>query len=789
MFQAGSGIAFLSNGKTLITMQEDAVYFWEVATGKKLRRLKTIGSISSSIAISPDNKVLAAGGKYWDLTSDPPRQMKRQGVPLSHCRVAYSPDGRTVAWACGVRTDNEQQKIAGDPQSCDIYLVDASTGKVKRTLKDEKCLGGWRLAFSPDSKTLAAGAHGKTIVWDVDTGKKKIEFTGDGNPVTTLAFLSDGRTLMESRYKRRNEYESCLESGGPIRTKFLNIDKRRDSHLAKLAQNPNPYSGLNWPGEKCLSPNGGLLATNCGNIVSLWDMVADREVGPRGISDSVHKLIVSPDSKHLITLNPLQIWDVETGKLVKKPVMCAIPINPKVWYSDTHHIEIMHCNLSWPPKTASWDLSHCDIERGIIETEKMKLSAKLAVSPLSSGEAVSPDGRWLALPLEQGIGLIERATGKEVYRYTTQDYPYRLNFSMDGQSLLAQSSQCLLHVFSTVTGKSRMHLDTSCWRNSAAQISPQVLSPDGRWLAVVSLSFTDPDNWSGWVQMWDVSSGKEFGRRINIFGPRCLPSSFAWSPDNRLAAIGDRKGRVWLWDVMAGKLIRQFIGHRGGVTALAFTPDGLRLISGGEDTTALVWDITTLNWDLTDPSLREFHTEDQVTMSDLWRALRDKDPTIARRGINEMARFSDKAVHMLQQWLLQTTTPDIQLITLLSHLDDNNYLVRKLAEEKLKKLIMEDQDGRIMEQVQEALQKDQSLEVGKCINRILSEVLVCRVGPHCLTWPQIQACRGVEVLERIGTQAARQALTEISRLPTVYVQSAEAKAALQRLSKSSSPVH
>ena len=54
--------------------------------------------------------------------------------------------------------------------------------------------------------------------------------------------------------------------------------------------------------------------------------------------------------------------------------------------------------------------------------------------------------------------------------------------------------------------------------------------------------------------------------------------------------MGERDG-VALLDVATGAVVRRWTGHRGNVHALAFTPDGRRLISGGADASVLVWDV------------------------------------------------------------------------------------------------------------------------------------------------------------------------------------------------------
>src|SRR5207244_11423054 len=64
----------------------------------------------------------------------------------------------------------------------------------------------------------------------------------------------------------------------------------------------------------------------------------------------------------------------------------------------------------------------------------------------------------------------------------------------------------------------------------------------------------------------------------------------AFSPDGRYLAITELHD-VGIFDLLAGKFVHTFRGHRSWTTSVAFTPDGKRLISGAEDTTALVWDM------------------------------------------------------------------------------------------------------------------------------------------------------------------------------------------------------
>ncbi len=66
----------------------------------------------------------------------------------------------------------------------------------------------------------------------------------------------------------------------------------------------------------------------------------------------------------------------------------------------------------------------------------------------------------------------------------------------------------------------------------------------------------------------------------------------AWSPDGtRLLTGGYGGARVW--DATTAEPLHQLTGHTGWVRAVAWSPDGTRLLTGGDDSTARIWDATT----------------------------------------------------------------------------------------------------------------------------------------------------------------------------------------------------
>src|SRR5262249_44447333 len=82
------------------------------------------------------------------------------------------------------------------------------------------------------------------------------------------------------------------------------------------------------------------------------------------------------------------------------------------------------------------------------------------------------------------------------------------------------------------------------------------------------------------VRIWDVASGKD----VQSLPVTAAWHRLAWSPDDQqLALIAEGDKVASLWDVKSGKAVpTKFEGHKSGVNALAWSPDGLLLATGEE---------------------------------------------------------------------------------------------------------------------------------------------------------------------------------------------------------------
>ena len=91
------------------------------------------------------------------------------------------------------------------------------------------------------------------------------------------------------------------------------------------------------------------------------------------------------------------------------------------------------------------------------------------------------------------------------------------------------------------------------------------------------------------IRLWDATTGREVAV---LRGHTFCPEALAFSPDgSRLASGGVYPDiTVRLWDAATGRPIAAMRGHGNTIRCIAFDPDGRRTVSASPDQTAWLWD-------------------------------------------------------------------------------------------------------------------------------------------------------------------------------------------------------
>ena len=91
--------------------------------------------------------------------------------------------------------------------------------------------------------------------------------------------------------------------------------------------------------------------------------------------------------------------------------------------------------------------------------------------------------------------------------------------------------------------------------------------------------------WRDWSSGWS--------ERTVLRGHTDTVKAVAFSPDGERVLTGSADGTARLWDAATGKALATLVGHTHMVRGVAFSPDGTRVLTGSDDNTARLWDVAT----------------------------------------------------------------------------------------------------------------------------------------------------------------------------------------------------
>jgi hypothetical protein len=290
-----------------------------------------------------------------------------------------------------------------------------------------------------------------------------------------------------------------------------------------------------------------------------------------------------------------------------------------------------------------------------------------------------------------------------------------------------------------------------------------LFSPDGKTVAAVGEQYR--------VHVWDVATAKLLPQILEPSNEndRMVGSDVAYSADGRLLAA-ELVGRIDVRELASGQRVCLFdLGDEirpEQIYALAFSPDGRTLASGGGGSCSiLLWDAT--GGASAAPAHQVVRNADDI--APLWAQLRGPAQE-AYRALWRLVEAGPVTVEFLSQYLrpVKQPSPD-HLAKLFAALDHDSFAERERASRDLEAL-----GDSTRPAIRRALEKPCSLELQKRLQNLLRNL-------EPTSPARLREVRAVAVLEHIATPPARDLLKTLAQGNDEARLTQEAKAALGRL--------
>ncbi len=498
--------------------------------------------------------------------------------------VAFHPGGRLLASG----GDDDRVRVWDTDTGHELVVLAGHTSYV------------FCVAFSPDGKTLASGSIDATVrLWAVTAEPLKIEeratLKGHQGQVTGVAFAPDGKTLASCSYD------------GTVRLWDLAGDAARERAVLR--------GHGDTVGAVAFSPDGKTLASGGHDTtVRVWDAEAGKErLTFRGHAISVACLAFSPDGKTVVSGGdgaPLKRWDPVSGKETSPPLPAtptlraqALAFSPdgsvfvsggfeeevRVW--DAARNVVQAVLPRGEPRTedcygVAFDAAGRRLAvaagRGVVRVYDMRTRQEShppagPAGPIQS-LALAPDDRTLATsPLDGGLRLWDLPTARVRDPWPVPPragYFSTLAFRPPEGATLATGCVYAVELLDPATGQVRQTLDDNGIANREGMnrewVRMLAWTPDGRALAAAYQT--------GFVARWEAGSPAPVGA---VRAHTDYAYAVAFSPDGKTLASGGVDGAVHLWrDPGVPQGPGEVRKARHQVHCLAFAPDGQTLAAG-----------------------------------------------------------------------------------------------------------------------------------------------------------------------------------------------------------------
>jgi RNA polymerase sigma factor (sigma-70 family) len=775
--------ALSSDGKRVIAVSAAAVvHVFDASTGKLLdRRLlgdrRDFSAETAAPSLSADGSVAAVaehtlqGTRVTVYNVSTGKQLLRIELTQSH---ALSPDGRSLAAI-----------VLDDPRGGTLRVYDLAADKQHNLLFSAAQSHLW---FAPDRKRLLVSATAgpdALVCFDVAGAKEAWQIRGGGTAATVtpdsrIVFLAkpdtkepiralDLKTGRPAEGVRLPNYQIAGEPAVagdrllfvPLRTGEVAVwDYRAGKELRRLRATPR-----NWLSVRAFPSLDGKTAVTDGDGLRRWDLATGEQIfGPADNPahfGPIQGLAFLPDGALLSadTGAELRRWNVAGGHTVGGPGRAAAPA-------------LRATPLGLRAAKVEWSrLTILDAAGKTVGTVNFPDDRTPRTPDTFWQYALLGDGRSVVtyFPRKSQSSLVtvtDYVASKTVSRAEIPEpvtFSYFQGFSPCGRWLMFQGQ-----VYAVASGR-------PVWAPSAGegwQVSEQetaTFSTDGRLVSCrvsVKESARKEDFERGEHDIWEIASGMRITRLTAKYLGRT-----AISPDNRTLAYATGYG-VHVIDLTKRRLLAEYEDPginctnylSGEAQTLAFSPDGRSIATGHLDGSILVWNVPRPAATALSPAERDA----------AWADLASSDAMKARAVIDRLARDPDAAIALLAERFKATQPPaEADVPALIKALDSPTFATREKTARQLREV-----GPKARPALQEAL-KTPTPEAKERIERLLAEFDPIPKLP--LSGEALRGARAIEVLERIGTPAAKTQLRAWAEQTADLSLAAEAGLAQDRL--------